>query len=504
MASYRKRGRHWTYRFVDENGKPREVKGHYDLTTTKGMARRAEERVADIRAGKLLAEPPPAPPEPGVRERLDAYAAYLRSIERDPKHVLQTTRYASRTCDIAEIVKVGDLTADKVLSALDQLRDEGLSARTRNAHLTAIKALSAWLTERGYVAKNPLASLRRFKFNAKADRRLERRALSVDELRRLIETTREAPDFMGMSGLDRSVLYLTAANTGYRRSELGALMVSDFALDDDPPAITCSAASTKDGEPARQPIPGPVASVLRSWVASKAPDRPVFDLPDKTGQMVKADAQSAGIDAGDTIGVIDMHSLRHSYITNLIRSGVPATTAKELARHSDINLTLDVYTHLGIHDHAPAVANLPDLTVQSRPSERARATGTHGSTIHKHPIECPIGGVGGGRDVTEAGGTDPSGPVLSASSKPYRDGDLDAPCRGTSDTVGSAPRRTRTYNPLIKRHDPGGLDPRPNSDADCTLRHRPVPLQVLIPLTKDHQENRVFRTVPEGKWVVSG
>lgn len=39
------------------------------------------------------------------------------------------------------------------------------------------------------------------------------------------------------------------------------------------------------------------------------------------------------------------HDLRHTYITNLVKSGTDIKTVSELARHSDVRTTLQVYTH---------------------------------------------------------------------------------------------------------------------------------------------------------------
>ena len=41
----------------------------------------------------------------------------------------------------------------------------------------------------------------------------------------------------------------------------------------------------------------------------------------------------------------DFHANRHTFITNLGRSGVSPKLAQTLARHSDIRLTFDIYTH---------------------------------------------------------------------------------------------------------------------------------------------------------------
>lgn len=54
----------------------------------------------------------------------------------------------------------------------------------------------------------------------------------------------------------------------------------------------------------------------------------------------------------------DFHSNRHTFITNLARSGIAPQLAQRLARHSDINLTMNVYTHVALEEQAAAVSGL--------------------------------------------------------------------------------------------------------------------------------------------------
>ena len=49
--------------------------------------------------------------------------------------------------------------------------------------------------------------------------------------------------------------------------------------------------------------------------------------------------------------------------------------AQEVARHSDIRLTMNVYTHAGLYDLAGAVENLPPL-LPTAGNEALAATGT--------------------------------------------------------------------------------------------------------------------------------
>jgi hypothetical protein len=51
--------------------------------------------------------------------------------------------------------------------------------------------------------------------------------------------------------------------------------------------------------------------------------------------------------------------MRHLFITSLERAGVSPKMAQTLARHSDIRLTLGVYTHVELLDCSAAIGSLP-------------------------------------------------------------------------------------------------------------------------------------------------
>ena len=53
--------------------------------------------------------------------------------------------------------------------------------------------------------------------------------------------------------------------------------------------------------------------------------------------------------------------MRHLFITSLERAGVKPKMAQTLARHSDIRLTLCVYTHVELSDCSAAIESLPGL-----------------------------------------------------------------------------------------------------------------------------------------------
>ncbi|MGL6196867.1 MAG: tyrosine-type recombinase/integrase [Thermoguttaceae bacterium] len=57
----------------------------------------------------------------------------------------------------------------------------------------------------------------------------------------------------------------------------------------------------------------------------------------------------------------DFHGLRHTFINNLGKAGVSPKTAQVLARHSDISLTMNIYTHVDQAEQVEAIHALPRL-----------------------------------------------------------------------------------------------------------------------------------------------
>jgi hypothetical protein len=75
----------------------------------------------------------------------------------------------------------------------------------------------------------------------------------------------------------------------------------------------------------------------------------------------------------------DFHSLRHTTGSLLAASGVHPKVAQSIMRHSDINLTMSRYSHILRGQESEVIAGLPDLSLPSRQSQQAKATGTDDS-----------------------------------------------------------------------------------------------------------------------------
>ena len=128
-----------------------------------------------------------------------------------------------------------------------------------------------------------------------------------------------------------------------------------------------------------QPIRREFAEQLATFVADRDPSEPIFKLPYRTNiaRMLRGDLEAAGIAYRDAAGrVVDFHTLRHTFVSILARGGVAPKMAMDLARHSDIKLTLARYSHTVLADRASALDALPSLDTPG--PQRQQATGTDG------------------------------------------------------------------------------------------------------------------------------
>src|SRR5262245_54996803 len=292
MASvFKPRGRaKYVILYTDETGRRRKKAGATDKAVTQRLAAKLENDVALRRQGLIdpAAERYADQGRRPIREHLADFIRTMEAAGRDPKHIRSTRTYLERILGQAPGERLSDLPPSAVALGLARVASaEGLSARAVNAHATAAKAFARWAWRDGRVRAYELASIGRR--NEEADRRYVRRPLTDVELRALISATRAAPEWRGISGLDRRWFYTLGAVTGFRRSELGELRPGDFALGTAAPVVRLGGESTKNGRCAGQPIPPTLVADLDAWLASKPPGEPVFALPEKTGQMLQAD-----------------------------------------------------------------------------------------------------------------------------------------------------------------------------------------------------------------------
>ncbi|MFC1762937.1 tyrosine-type recombinase/integrase [Planctomycetota bacterium] len=149
--------------------------------------------------------------------------------------------------------------------------------------------------------------------------------------------------------------------------------------------------------PRKKTIKKQTVALLKEGCTSKLPTANLFNVPEKTAKMLHADMEVARqewiekanqdpreykrrqkddfLKAETYVGVADFHSLRHTAGSLLAATGAHPKVAQSIMRHSDINLTMSLYTHTLRGQEAQAIENLPDLSLTDS-KENQKATGT--------------------------------------------------------------------------------------------------------------------------------
>lgn len=204
MASIRKKGQNWFYRFVDGEGKQRERKGCPDRRETERMAAAAETEAANIRRGFI------DPKARGYRDHdarpidghLADWHADMLGRGSTPDHADLSRARADRIVRHSRIGRIADLTPSRVQASLKAVRDEGASLRTVHHYMRVIKAFGKWLWRDGRAREDVLVHLT--SQNPDADKRRERRAFMPEAQAGLIRAAELGPVVFNATGPDRA------------------------------------------------------------------------------------------------------------------------------------------------------------------------------------------------------------------------------------------------------------------------------------------------------------
>ena len=212
----------------------------------------------------------------------------------------------------------------------------------------------------GVIAYNPFSNVK----IPKNAREKERTGVSETE-QHLINTY--------WNGHRMGLLALVMLHTGARRGEALALQWKDINLKEGyisiSKAVTYGADNNtpilKDSPKTKNGIRKiPISSALKNILMNQKKTS-IFVFPDSKGQMMTnqeykrgwysfvkylnfclADEKGIKESSFDLIPMFTAHQLRHTYTSNLYKSGVKIKEMQYLLGHSDTSITLKIYTHL--------------------------------------------------------------------------------------------------------------------------------------------------------------
>ena len=370
MAWLEKRNGKWNVAWR-EGGKIKRIPGYTDKAATKQLMARLEKARAQGAEG--LVDPYAAHKARPLSEHVADYVADLRTLGRDEKYIDNVRKRLAKLIEACGWKLLGDITADSFCrwrERLPKLKDgrTQIGPRTINQYLEVVRGFCGWCVKpgRARMAANPMLAVE--KIDETADVRRARRALTAEQLAALLSAVPE----------HYRAVYRFILATGLRRQEVEDLQWGDVRLDSPTPFLKLRAKATKARRADALPLRADLADELRQLRGDAGDGDKVFSAV-PTMDEHKGYLAAARIAYEDAEGRrADVHALRHTYGTLLSKSGVSPREAMELMRHTDLRLTMKVYTDPRIFDLQGAVEKLPIPAVKA--PDAIAATGTDAGT----------------------------------------------------------------------------------------------------------------------------
>jgi integrase len=201
----------------------------------------------------------------------------------------------------------------------------------------------SWCVEQGALAASPM-----LKVTPPRKDKTERKALTEEEIRRLLDHVADQP----LVGLAVRI----ALATGLRRGEIAALTWGDLDLSTGKLFVTKAIVRVGGCERVTKPktasavrvvsLPASLLGELRA--ISRGPTEPIL-LSAQGGRPSLAHLSRSVGAAMTAVGLGDgycLHSARHSHATALLRKKMPVKAVSQRLGHSDVTTTLRTYAHV--------------------------------------------------------------------------------------------------------------------------------------------------------------
>ncbi len=311
-----------------------------------------------------------------LADHLDDFTGSLKVKQCTDKHLSQVANMVKRICEECKFDVISDLDANRFTAFVNGLN---IAVKTKRHYVAVFKQFAKWLHETDKLPKNNFKLIKTPKV-LQSDQVHARRALTADEVARLIRAAENGQTWRSISGAERALIYRLGAEDGLRYNEIKTLKVSDFDF------TNCTVQIRDANEKARRgavlPLRKSTADMIRAFLRKKMPQSTAFTLK-KGYLMIKTDLKTAGISYEVDGKFADFHSLRHSTASLLIDAGAHPKVIQSIMRHRDLNLTMSRYAHIYAGRQRDAIESLPDFVVES---DAAAMTGTYDCVAENY---CP-------------------------------------------------------------------------------------------------------------------
>ena len=304
-----------------------------------------------------------------LQTELEGFLDHLRKVRRGSPHTANAYR-RDLAALMAFLVGVGvaawHAVDSRTLRAYFSHRHrEGLSPRSLQRQLSAVRSLYRYLVREGKAAVDPSAVLSA----PRAPRQLPK-VVDADSMGAVLEPRGDR----GVLALRDQALMELMYSSGLRLAEVVGLDLADLDLEASLVRVT-----GKGGKTRILPVGSMASRALEAWLPARgrvagAGECAVF-VSRRGARLSSRSVQSRvarWARQGTVAGHLHPHMLRHSFATHLLESSGDIRAVQELLGHSDISTT-QIYTHLDFQ-------HLARVYDEAHPRARRRASDV-GATV---------------------------------------------------------------------------------------------------------------------------
>ncbi|MGR9012286.1 MAG: tyrosine recombinase XerC [Gammaproteobacteria bacterium] len=262
----------------------------------------------------------------------------IRASEHTVKSYRRDIKHLSSYCTDKGITQWADLQHTTIRAHIAGRHRKGLSSKSLQRELSAIRSFYNYLLKKGLVSANPAQHIQAPKQTRKLPKTLD-----VDQLSGLLEAG--ASSLLEIRDLAMFELFYSS---GLRLSELSALNLTDLDLPDNSLTVRMG----KGGKSRILPVGSKAVTAIENWLQQRNIKIPAADSAlfvstrgTRLGQRnielrLEQWCKNKGIAEH-----IHPHMLRHSFASHLLESSQDLRAVQELLGHSNISTT-QIYTHL--------------------------------------------------------------------------------------------------------------------------------------------------------------
>jgi integrase len=410
--------RNWSGRYKDYHGTKRTVTLCQDKEASQATLNELIKNIDLLRAGRAIQ--PLSEISPIIRERIQEalrdsgqetkgdqlsrkplkilcgmYFDHLKASGRTKKHRKEAERNLNTIIAECDFQFLKDICQTPVQEFVNKKKAHGLSDRTVNVYVDRLRYFCKWAVRNRLLLSDPFVGFVRL--DEQTNRVREARSLTPDEVEKLLDAACKRPlqqrkeagyqkiktgtiKKLMLLGEERRLAYALMLYTGLRVNEVRQLIWADINIKEC--FVRVRPTTTKNSKSATLPLHSYLIELLKDWKdrqpEAKQNNR-VVSIPTSNSSFLKVlnrDLEYAGIEKTDDVGrVVHLHALRHSFASLLARQGVHPHVLQSLARHSQVETTMNLYTHVLRGDDVSAIESLKKPKKARKKNKQNRAAG---------------------------------------------------------------------------------------------------------------------------------